>query len=50
MFSDIFEQETLDEICQIFPELDPQTGAGYSEPARRILRAYEAQVLGQVAA
>ncbi|MBO6867671.1 MAG: Hint domain-containing protein [Thalassococcus sp.] len=50
MFSDIFEQETLDEICEIFPELDPQTGAGYSEPARRILRAYEAQVLGQVAA
>lgn len=40
-----FERETIDEICQIFPELDPKTGAGYSPAARRALRGYEAQVL-----
>ena len=43
--SDLFEQETLDEICAIFPELDPETGAGYSPAARRLLRQHEAHVL-----
>lgn len=43
--TDIFEQPVIDEICRIFPDLDPQTGAGYSGAARRTLRHYEAQVL-----
>ncbi|MEM9549584.1 MAG: Hint domain-containing protein [Pseudomonadota bacterium] len=41
----LFEQRTLDEICNIFPELDPHTGAGYGAAARRTLRRFEAQVL-----
>ena len=40
-----FERTTLDEICALFPELDPETGGGYSPAARRTLRAYEARVL-----
>ena len=39
------EQEVVDEICAIFPELDPVTGAGYSGAARRTLRHYEADLL-----
>lgn len=42
---DCFEQSVLNEICAIFPELDPQTGGGYSPSARRTLRGYEADVL-----
>lgn len=38
----IFEQDTLDEICAIFPQIDPMTGGGYSCAARRTLREYEA--------
>ncbi|WP_299651178.1 Hint domain-containing protein [uncultured Tateyamaria sp.] len=37
-----FEREIVDEICGIFPELDPQTGEGYGPAARRTLRGYEA--------
>lgn len=44
-----FEQEIVAEICEIFPELDPVTGAGYSPAARRTLRSYEAQLLVQAA-
>jgi hypothetical protein len=40
-----FEQELLAEICSLFPELDPRTGAGYSPAARRVLKAYEARLL-----
>ncbi|WP_246020243.1 Hint domain-containing protein [Aliigemmobacter aestuarii] len=40
-----FEREVVDEICALFPELDPDTGAGYSPAARRMLRGYEARVL-----
>ena len=40
-----FEAEIVDEICAIFPELDPDTGAGYSAAARRTLRHYEADLL-----
>jgi len=40
-----FEREILAEIVSIFPELDPDTGAGYSAAARRTLRAYEARLL-----
>lgn len=36
------EAQVVDEICAIFPELDPKTGAGYSPAARRTLKGYEA--------
>ena len=42
-----FEQATLDEICALFPEIDPSTGEGYSQSARRTLKEYEAAVLLQ---
>jgi hypothetical protein len=41
----IFDKPVLDEICALFPELDPETGEGYSPAARRILRHYEARLL-----
>ncbi|MEM1386000.1 MAG: choice-of-anchor L domain-containing protein [Pseudomonadota bacterium] len=41
----VFEPDVLAEICAIFPELDPDTGEGYSPAARRTLREYEAKVL-----
>ncbi|MEY8838812.1 Hint domain-containing protein [Cribrihabitans sp. XS_ASV171] len=41
----LFEQPVLDEICRIFPELDPATGLGYGPAARRTLRSYEAGLL-----
>ncbi len=40
-----FEQPMVKEITTLFPELDLQTGSGYSPSARRTLRAYEAEVL-----
>jgi hypothetical protein len=40
-----FERAIVEEICTIFPEIDPQSGLGYSPAARRSLRGYEAQVL-----
>lgn len=40
-----FEQDIVGEITSIFPELDPDSGAGYSPAARRTLRRYEAEVL-----
>ena len=40
-----FESEVVDEICAIFPELDPLTGDGYSPAARRTLKRYEADLL-----
>lgn len=43
--SNLFEAEVQAEICAIFPELDPATGAGYGPAARRTLRSYEAQLL-----
>ena len=39
------EREVVDEICAIFPELDPETGEGYSPSARRTLKRYEANLL-----
>jgi hypothetical protein len=39
------EADIVNEICAIFPELDPDTGAGYGEAARRTLRGYEARLL-----
>lgn len=41
----IFERPALEEICAIFPDLDPHTGEGYSPAARRTLRHFEAQLL-----
>lgn len=40
-----FEQEIVDEICTLFPELDPETGDGYPAAARRMLKSYEVQLL-----
>ena len=40
-----FEAEIVQEICALFPEIDPETGAGYSPAARRTLKRYEAQLL-----
>ncbi len=40
-----FEAEIVAEICAIFPEIDPRTGAGYSPAARRVLKRYEAELL-----
>lgn len=39
-----FAPETLAEICALFPELDPETGQGYSPAARRTLRGFEAEL------
>lgn len=40
-----FDRQVLAEICTLFPELDPETGAGYSPAARRLLKSHEAQLL-----
>jgi hypothetical protein len=39
------EQTVADEICAIFPEIDRETGLGYSPAVRRALRPHEAHVL-----
>ena len=41
----MFEQAVIDEIRTLFPELNPRTGEGYGNAARRTLRGYEAQLL-----
>ncbi|MEQ6203000.1 Hint domain-containing protein [Sulfitobacter sp. HNIBRBA2951] len=40
-----FEADVVEEIYSIFPELDPETGAGYPTAARRTLKRYEAELL-----
>jgi len=40
-----FEAQVVKEIYSIFPELDPETGAGYPVAARRMLKRYEAELL-----
>jgi hypothetical protein len=40
-----FEAAIVEEICALFPEIDPATGAGYSAAARRTLKRYEARLL-----
>ena len=40
-----FEREIVEEICALFPEIDPETGQGYSPAARRTLKRYEADLL-----
>lgn len=39
------ERAIVAEICALFPEIDPDTGAGYGASVRRTLRSFEAQVL-----
>ncbi|WP_435256701.1 Hint domain-containing protein [Thioclava sp. FR2] len=41
----LFESEVIEEIRQIFPKLNPQTGEGYSPAVRKLLKSYEAQLL-----
>ncbi len=40
-----FEAEIVEEICTLFPEIDPETGAGYGPAARPCLKPYEARLL-----
>lgn len=40
-----FEAGIVAEICALFPQIDPETGHGYSPAARRTLRSFEAQLL-----
>lgn len=44
-----FEEEFLEEIEALFPDLDTETGEGYGRAARRLLKAHEAQVLLETA-
>lgn len=46
----MFDRPVIEEICRLFPELDPATGQGYGPAARRLLRSHEARVLVGVAA
>ncbi|MCG7494130.1 Hint domain-containing protein [Thalassobius sp. Cn5-15] len=39
------EQDIMQEICALFPELDPATGEGYGPTARKTLRRFEATLL-----
>ena len=43
--NNIFEEEAVAEITALFPELDVETGEGYSMAARRILKKHEAALL-----
>lgn len=40
-----FEHDIINEICTLFPEIDPTTGHGYGVAARTSLKGYEAQLL-----
>ena len=40
-----FEQDTVNEICHLFPQLNPATGHGYGAAARTSLKAFEARIL-----
>lgn len=40
-----FDPETQSEILRLFPDLDVETGQGYSPAARRALKSYEAATL-----
>lgn len=41
----LLDREVVKEICTLFPELDPHTGAGYSPAARPALKGYEGRLL-----
>lgn len=40
-----FDQDVLEELQTLFPQLDPTTGTGYGPSARPSLRSFEAQLL-----
>lgn len=42
---DAFEDDIIAEISSLFPELDLETGEGYGDAARQILKRHEAQML-----
>ncbi|MCK0151675.1 Hint domain-containing protein [Marivita sp. S6314] len=42
---DAFEDDIVDEIAQLFPDLDLETGEGYGDAARQILKKHEARML-----
>jgi hypothetical protein len=44
---DLFERQVLEEICALFPDLDPETGEGYGAAARPTLSSREARLLAQ---
>ncbi|WP_264211923.1 Hint domain-containing protein [Leisingera thetidis] len=46
----LFDQPVAEEICALFPELDPDTGAGYSAAARPALKAFEGRLLAAIQA
>lgn len=46
----LFEEPVIQEICALFPELDPVTGQGYGPAARPTLKCYEGQLLAAVQA
>lgn len=41
----VLEQPVVEELCRVFPELDPLTGAGYGPAVRPTLKRYEAELL-----
>jgi hypothetical protein len=41
----LFDRPLVEEICRLFPQLDPTTGRGYGDAARRILRRFETLLL-----
>ena len=43
--SGLLERAALEEICSLFPELDPDTGDGYSPAARPALKGFEGRLL-----
>ena len=47
---DAFEEEVMGEIAQLFPELDLETGEGYGDAARQVLKKHEAKMLFGAAA
>ncbi|MEP2717745.1 Hint domain-containing protein [Pseudophaeobacter sp.] len=48
--SGLFETKVLQEICALFPELDPKTGLGYGASARPALKGYEGKLLASLKA
>ena len=42
---DAFEDDIVNEIAQLFPDLDLETGEGYGDAARQILKKHEARML-----
>lgn len=40
-----FEEEAVEELRALFPELDPDTGDGYPGAARKLLKSYEVDLL-----